>query len=293
MDEAIGPQPAGQAGGYRHHQTHDDHQPQVVGQAQVARSRNGPRRGGHEVVRGVQAGSQRHAHGDGGDLQAFRQRFLQRVENDVAGITEHRNGDDGPDDGHGERGKALSQHLDDRLRHDHRRASTLHHQPDDGAEHDDQADAAQDAAEAGADRVGNLGQRHAIEEGREERGQDQHQERVPLQLRRAEDNERDDDGEPDDRHDPLFFGNCRVMTTIKRSNDESKPRMGLPNNAWRCGTRRGQPSGTEERRQPPQADISPPACPPAARPACSRDGGWRWKAQSPDDRKRLRVRPPG
>lgn len=91
----------------------------------------------------------------------------------------------------------------------------------------DQANAAQDAAEAGTDRVGDLGQRHAIEEGREERGQDQHQERVPLQLRRAEDDERDDDGEPDDRHDPLFFGNCRVMTTIKRSNDESKPGKGL------------------------------------------------------------------
>lgn len=116
----------------------------------------GPGGGRHEGVGGVEAGGQRHAHGHGGDTHAGRQGVLQRIEDDEAGVAEHRDGHQVADDRHGQGGEALTQQADDRLGHGDGRATALEDHADDGAQDDDDADVAEDAAEAGGDGLDDL-----------------------------------------------------------------------------------------------------------------------------------------
>src|SRR5690554_801129 len=141
----------------------------------------------------VQARRQRHTHSHHRDLHAGRQGILQRIEDDIAGIAEHRNGHQIADDGDGQGRKALTQQADDALGHGDGRAAALEYHPDDGTQGNDDSDAAEDAAESAGDVPADFQQRQLIGESGQQGGAEQGQERMQFELRRRQ-NDKDDQG---------------------------------------------------------------------------------------------------
>src|SRR5690606_14022899 len=118
----------------------------------------GDRAGGwwHEGVGGIQAGRQRHAHGYHGDFHPRRQGVLQRVEDNVAGVTKYRDRHQIADDRHRKGGKPLTQQLDDGFGHGDGRAAALKDHADNGTEDNDDPDVAENATKAAGDVTGDL-----------------------------------------------------------------------------------------------------------------------------------------
>src|SRR5690554_4416791 len=193
VDEAIGPEHAGHGGDERHDQADEYDQAQTGLQSEVAGGGDGPRSRRHKGMGGIQPRRQGHAHGYHRDLHAGRQGVLQRVENDITGVAEHRNGNQIADDGNGQRGKALTEQADDALGHGDGRAAALEYHTDDGTEGDYYPDATEDVAEAPRDVPSDFQQRQLVGESGQQGGAEQGQERMQFELRRRQ-NDKDDQG---------------------------------------------------------------------------------------------------
>src|SRR5690606_6860031 len=193
IDETVGPEHAGHGGDESQRQSDQDHQPQARRQPKITRRRDRPRGGRDKGVGSVQPRRQGHAHGYHRDLHAGRQGVLQRVENDITGVAEHRNGNQIADDGNGQRGKALTEQADDALGHGDGRAAALQYHPDDGTEGDYYPDATEDIAEAPRDVPSDFQQRQLVGESGQQGGAEQGQERMQFELRRRQ-NDKDDHG---------------------------------------------------------------------------------------------------
>ena len=232
-DEAIGPPHAGHGGDEGHQQAHRDHQPQAGIQPQVAGGgdRAGSRR--HEGMRGVEAGGQRHAHRHHGDLHARGQGVLQRVEDDVAGVAEHRDRHQVADDRHGQGREALAEQLDHRFRHGDGRTAAFEDHPDDGAEHDDDADVAEDAAESAGDGLDDLGAGQLVGEAGNECSGQQCQEGVQFETGGGQHDEGDQRHQDQDQKHGLFLivvireGHCAAAsgtTSLCERTSHARPR---------------------------------------------------------------------
>src|SRR5690606_1330001 len=164
LEEAIGPEHPRQRRHDRHQQADGDHQPQRPLQPQVARRRNRPGGRRHEGVGSVQAGGQRHAHGDNRDFHPRRQGVFQRVENDVARIAEHRDRYQVTNDRQRQGREAFAQQPDDAFGHGDRRAGAFKYHPDDGTQRDNDPDVAKNPTEARRYRLEDFTDRHLIGE---------------------------------------------------------------------------------------------------------------------------------
>src|SRR5690554_458982 len=192
-DETVGPEHAGHGGDEGHDQADEYDQAQTGLQPEVAGGGDGPRSRRHKGMGGIQPRRQGHAHGYHRDLHAGRQGVLQRVENDITGVAEHRNGNQIADDGNGQRGEALTEQADDALGHGDGRAAALEYHTDDGTEGDYYPDATEDVAEAPRDVPSDFQQRQLVGESGQQGGAEQGQERMQFELRRRQ-NDKDDQG---------------------------------------------------------------------------------------------------
>src|SRR5690554_6410115 len=104
----------------------------------------------------------------GDTLRVPCHRAFQAVENHVAGITENRDGNNEPDQRHGQGGEFLPQQLYDGLCHDNRRTGTFQDHTNDGTEDDHKANIAKDVTESGADGFFDVVQRQAEGKGCQE-----------------------------------------------------------------------------------------------------------------------------
>src|SRR5690606_14027936 len=194
-DETVGPEHAGHGGDEGHDQADEYDQTQTGLQPEVAGGGDGPRSRRHKGMGGIQPRRQGHAHGYHRDLHAGRQGGLQRVENDIAGVAEHRNGHQIANDGNGQRGKALTQQSYDALGHGDSCAAALEYHPDDGTQGNDDSDAADDAAESAGDVPADFQQRQLIGEPGQQGCTEQGQERMQFELRRYQHDEDDQGGQ--------------------------------------------------------------------------------------------------
>src|SRR5690606_32831101 len=210
VNKAIGPEHAGQGSYQGYQQADTDHQPEVGFQPQVAR--RGNRAGGrwHKGMGGIQAGGQGYAHCHNRYLHARGQGILQRVENDVARITEHRNGDQVADNGHGQGGEALTEQADHRFSHGDGRAAALEDDSDDGSEDDDDTDVTEDIAEAPGDVAGDFQGRQLVGKTRQQGRTEQSQKGMQLPAcGRHDDKDNQCDQYQDQTHYRISYSNVR------------------------------------------------------------------------------------
>ena len=175
----------------------NDHQhvafkPQRLGRGDRARRRR------DEHVRGVQAGAQRDRHRDGGNAGLLDDGLANRVEDDVAGVTEHGNGDDPAHQQDGQFRVLVAHAADDPVGHGERGAGLFKEEADHCAQDDDDAQRGERAREARADGARHLGQRQRQQRQNQRHAHDG-QERVNLKFRNGDDHHDNHDEKSDNQ----------------------------------------------------------------------------------------------
>src|SRR5699024_10716527 len=111
---------------------------------------------------------------------------------DEAGVAEDGNGDNEPDDAHGQSRETISNEANDGLDHRNGGAALLQNDTDDGAQNNHQPNVAQNPAKPIHDDAGGILQWQTIRKCSQEGGGEQHEKRVEVQLRSRYDNKYDD-----------------------------------------------------------------------------------------------------
>ena len=156
-------------------------------------------------MRDEEAGAEGERHRDGGCGRAAHKRLADRIEDDEAGVAEHRDRDDPAHELHGEDGVVLAHEADHHVREFQRAARLFEHGADHRAEDDDDADARERPRESLPDDGRKtvlhraalefmIDERKARSETQPERNQHDRDERVYAQLRNHDDHD-------DNRHD--------------------------------------------------------------------------------------------
>ena len=175
----------------------NDHQ-HVAFKPQRLRRGDRARRRRDEHVRGIQAGAQRDRHRDGGNAGLLDDGLSNRVEDDVAGVAEHGNGDDPAHQQDGQFRVLVAHAADDPVGHGERGAGLFKEEADHRAQNDDDAQRGERAREARADGARHLGQRQRQQRQNQRHAHDG-QERMNLKFRNGDDHHDDHDEKGDNQ----------------------------------------------------------------------------------------------
>ena len=147
----------------------------------------------------VKAAGEADGHRDAGDVGTLDQGFADRVQDDETAVTEDRDGNDPAHEFDREAGVLFTDQFDDHIGQLQRRAGLFQHGTDEGTQNDHDTDRGKGAGEAGADNVGDLGQRDAGQNGQQQGNAHDRQEGMDLQLGDEQDHRDDSHNKGDDK----------------------------------------------------------------------------------------------
>ena len=125
----------------------------------------GPGVGGNKDVRDVQAGGQCYGHSNTGGTGTAYQSFPDGIQNNEAGIAEHRNGNNPAHQFHSQFGVLLTNQLDNHVSQLQSGTGLLQNRADQSAKDDDNTDGRECAGEASTDNIGNAGGVTGLDKG--------------------------------------------------------------------------------------------------------------------------------